>query len=90
METKNLAELYDLPPIPWERARNALEAGEPQKQTTFLATTRPDGRPHLSGVGALWHEGKAYSSAGPTPARAGTSRRTPTARSRWRTTGSTS
>src|SRR5215204_3384243 len=65
METKNLAELYDLPPIPWERARQALESGEPQKQTTFLATTRPDGRPHLTGVGALWDDGKAYIVSGP-------------------------
>ena len=65
METKNLAELYDLPPIPWERARKALESGEPQKQTTFLATTRPDGRPHLTGVGALWDGGKAYVVSGP-------------------------
>ena len=65
METKNLAELYDLPPIPWERAQKALESGEPQKQTTFLATTRPDGRPHLTGVGALWHDGKAYVVSGP-------------------------
>ena len=65
METKNLAELYDLPPIPWERAQKALESGEPQKQTTFLATTRPDGRPHLTGVGALWDDGKAYVVSGP-------------------------
>ena len=65
METKNLAELYDLPPIPWERAEQALESGEPEKQTTFLATTRPDGRPHLTGVGALSKDGKAYIVSGP-------------------------
>ena len=60
MDEKNLADLYDLGPIPWSRALEALESGEPKKQTTFLATTRPDGRPHLAGVGALWDQGKVY------------------------------
>ena len=60
MHQKNLADLYDLDPIPWSRALEALESGEPQKQTPFLATTRPDGRPHVAGVGALWDEGKVY------------------------------
>ena len=59
METKNLADLYDLDPIPWSRALEALEAAEP-KARCFLATTRPDGRPHVAGVGALWDEGKVY------------------------------
>ena len=61
MDTKNLATLYDLPPIPWDRVRDALEgfAGGPS-QSTFLATTRPDGRPHLAGVGAVWQDGKVY------------------------------
>ena len=39
MHQKNLADLYDLDPIPWSRALEALESGEPQKQTPFLATT---------------------------------------------------
>ncbi len=60
MDAKNLADLYGLDPIPWSRALEALESGEPKKQTTFLATTRPDGRPHLAGVGALWDNGKVY------------------------------
>ena len=61
MDTKNLATLYDLPTIPWERAAQALEgfAGGPT-QSTFLATTRPDGRPHVAGVGAVWDGGKVY------------------------------
>ena len=54
MQTKNLADMYDLPAIPWSRALEALESQIPQRQTTFLATTRPDGRPHLTGVGAVW------------------------------------
>jgi nitroimidazol reductase NimA-like FMN-containing flavoprotein (pyridoxamine 5'-phosphate oxidase superfamily) len=60
MDQKNLAELYNLPPIPWSVALEALESGDPQNQTTFLATTRPDGRPHLAGVGALWDNGNVY------------------------------
>ena len=60
MEIKNLADLYDLPPIPWSRAVEALESNEPKLRTPFLATTRPDGRPHAAGVGAVWHDGKLY------------------------------
>jgi hypothetical protein len=59
MDEKNLADLYGLPPIPWSRALEALEAAEPQARC-FLATARPDGRPHVAGVGALWDQGKVY------------------------------
>lgn len=60
METKNLADLYNLEPIPWSRALAALETGNQRNETSFLATTRPDGRPHLAGVGAVWDNGKVY------------------------------
>ena len=60
MDTKNLADLYHLEPIPWSRALEALESFGGPEQRAFLATTRPDGRPHLAGVGALWDEGKVY------------------------------
>ncbi len=61
METKNLADLYDLDPIPWSRAVEALESTEPGVDTRcFLATTRPDGRPHMAGVGAVWDDGNVY------------------------------
>ena len=61
METKNLADLYDLEPIPWSRALEALESTDPGRDTRcFLATTRPDGRPHIAGVGAVWDDGKVY------------------------------
>jgi Pyridoxamine 5'-phosphate oxidase len=65
MDQKNLADLYDLDPIPWSRAVEALEATEPEYRTPFLATIRPDGRPHLAGVGALWDQGKLYFVSGP-------------------------
>jgi nitroimidazol reductase NimA-like FMN-containing flavoprotein (pyridoxamine 5'-phosphate oxidase superfamily) len=60
METKNLADLYGLEPIPWSRALAALESFTGPEHRSFLATTRPDGRPHLAGVGALWDGGKVY------------------------------
>jgi hypothetical protein len=47
VQQKNLADLYGLDPIPWSRAVEALEASEPQARC-FLATTRPDGRPHVA------------------------------------------
>jgi nitroimidazol reductase NimA-like FMN-containing flavoprotein (pyridoxamine 5'-phosphate oxidase superfamily) len=64
-DAKNLADLYKLDPIPWSTALEALESNEPQKQTPFLTTTRPDGRPHVAGVGALWDDGKVYVVSGP-------------------------
>jgi general stress protein 26 len=66
METKNLAELYGLDPIPWSRALDALESVEPGRDIRcFLATTRPDGRPHQAGVGAVWDDGNVYFVSGP-------------------------
>ena len=68
MRQKNLADLYHLDPIPWSRALAALEAPESpevQPRTYFLATTRPDGRPHSAGVGAVWDDGKIYFVSGP-------------------------
>ena len=65
METKNLAELYGLDAIPWSRAVEALETADPKTQRCFLSTTRPDGRPHLAGVGAVWDDGTVYFVSGP-------------------------
>jgi general stress protein 26 len=65
MDQTNLADLYSLDPIPWSVALHALESNEPQARTPFLATTRPDGRPHVAGLGALWDEGKVYFVSGP-------------------------
>lgn len=66
METKNL-DIYGDPPIPWSRPLELLDA-DPKSQehrTTWLATVRPDGRPHGAGVGALWIDGKFYFTSGP-------------------------
>jgi PPOX class probable F420-dependent enzyme len=65
---KNL-DRYGFPPIEWERVRAALERVasvhelDPSSRY-WLATTRPDGRPHLMPVGILWHEGAFWFSAG--------------------------
>ncbi len=67
MEQKNL-DIYGSEPIPWSRALDQLEAATTKTRvpkTFWLATVRPDGRPHLAGVGALWVDGKIYFTSGP-------------------------
>ncbi len=70
MDEKNL-DIYGGEPIPWSRALKALEAattkpsGEASTPKTYwLATVRPDQRPHVAGVGALWVDGKFYFTSG--------------------------
>ena len=62
MKQKNL-DIYGDEPIPWSRAVEQLEAGS--AKSFWLATVRPDGRPHVAGVGALWVDGKLYFTSGP-------------------------
>jgi nitroimidazol reductase NimA-like FMN-containing flavoprotein (pyridoxamine 5'-phosphate oxidase superfamily) len=57
VKQKNLT-IYGEKPIPWSRALEQLDGGF--DATCWLATTRPDGRPHTAGIGALWSEGKFY------------------------------
>jgi pyridoxine/pyridoxamine 5'-phosphate oxidase len=65
MKVKNLAGLYQLKPLEWERAVRQLEdVSTDQKRTCWLATVDPDGKPHLTGVGALWVDGKMYFTSG--------------------------
>ena len=63
MEQKNL-DIYGDKPIPWSRALAQLDAGV--GGTYWLATTRPNGRPHVAAVGALWVDGKVYFTSGAT------------------------
>ncbi len=71
---KNIA-AYGLPPIAWERAVERLREewrqqappemdGVPEPHTHWLATTRPDGRPHVVPIGAVWHDNRFYFSSG--------------------------
>ena len=70
---KNLADLYDLPLVEWTDVRRILEAqltqapgtGGPDHHTFFLSTVDADGRPHVTGVGAMWVDGRSYFAGGP-------------------------
>ena len=65
VEVTNL-DRYGSPPLPWSRARDLLSAGPPQPDIPFfLGTSRPDGRPHAAGIGALWLDDELYFTAGP-------------------------
>jgi pyridoxamine 5'-phosphate oxidase-like protein len=65
VDTTNL-DIYGHPPLPWSRAEHQLEAAVGQTDSHFfLATVRPDGRPHVAGIGALWVDGKFYFVSGP-------------------------
>lgn len=46
----------DATPIPWAEARERLEAAE----VYWLSTVRPDGRPHVTPLLAIWLDGALY------------------------------
>lgn len=65
VEVTNL-DRYGFPPLPWSRPRDLLAATPAQPGTPyFLGTSRPDGRPHAAGIGALWLDGDLYFTSGP-------------------------
>ena len=74
METRNLADLYDLPALDWEPIVDRLDAGltqapgtgGPDRHTCWLATIDADGRPHVTGIGAMWHNGAFWFETGKT------------------------
>jgi hypothetical protein len=52
--------------LPWSRARDVLASDTPTADLTFfVATVRPNGRPHSAGVGAVWVDGALYFKGGP-------------------------
>lgn len=51
--------------LPWSRARRTLQGAMGPSGAMFLGTTRPDGRPHSAGIGALHHDGDLYFISGP-------------------------
>ncbi len=70
MQQKSL-DIYGSKPIPWSRALGQLEATATQTpeeagamKSYWLATVRDDGRPHVTGVGALWVDGMFYFTSG--------------------------
>ena len=64
MDVKNL-DIYGDAPLEWARALRHLEDLSDPTRTCWLATTDPDGRAHLTGVGALWVDGKMYFTSSP-------------------------
>ncbi|HYI67652.1 MAG TPA: pyridoxamine 5'-phosphate oxidase family protein [Candidatus Limnocylindrales bacterium] len=67
-ETKNL-DIYGQPPLEWERVIEALnKTGDLEVADAasrfWIATTRPDGGPHVMAVGIVWDDGKFYLSTG--------------------------
>jgi hypothetical protein len=62
MDVKNLADLYELPPVEWRHVAERLARGfdqvpgsaGPDRHTCWLATIDADGSPHVTGIGALW------------------------------------
>lgn len=62
MQEQNL-DIYGHEPIPWSRALKQLEEQAREEgpgRTCWLATTDPDGRPHLAAVGAIWVDDNFY------------------------------
>ena len=63
-ETKNL-DIYGSPPLEWERViaslkkTRELDAFEAAGRY-WIATTRPDGRPHVMAVGIVWDDSSFY------------------------------
>jgi hypothetical protein len=64
-DAKNL-DIYGSATLEWARAVKHLEdtTSDPYR-TCWLATTDPDGRAHLAGVGALWVDDKFYFTSSP-------------------------
>ena len=67
-ETKNL-DIYGDPPLEWKRVIDALDKTKDLEVTDsashyWIATTRPDGRPHVMGVGLVWDDGRLYMASG--------------------------
>jgi hypothetical protein len=58
--TRNL-DRYGSDILPWSRAHDQLSSIIPDPNSIFyLNTTRPDGRPHSVGIGAVWYDGDMY------------------------------
>jgi len=68
----NLADIYGLPLLEWDRIASRLskgmtqapETGGPNRHTCWLATLNADGSPHVTGVGALWVDGAFWFETG--------------------------
>ena len=72
METRNLADDYDLPLMDWDAIAARLDrglpqapgAGGPDRHTCWLTTIGADGAPHVTGIGAAWVDGTFWFETG--------------------------
>src|SRR4051812_36135230 len=72
VDAKNLADIYGLPTLEWDRISAGLEggltqapeSGRPNRHTCWLATVDADGSPHVTGVGAMWVDGAFWFETG--------------------------
>lgn len=65
ISTRNL-DGYGSAELPWRRPQDILTSETLGPDLTFfVATVRPDGRPHSAGVGAAWVDGALYFTSGP-------------------------
>jgi hypothetical protein len=72
MDATNLADLYDLPLLDWATVQARLDtgftqapgSGGPNRHTCWLTTINPDGSPHVTGIGALYVEGRFWFETG--------------------------
>jgi hypothetical protein len=70
MEVINLGEADGLPPVSWDAAVGLLASGAAPARdahnvrTTWLTTLNDDGSPHVTAVGAVWHDGTYWFQTG--------------------------
>lgn len=72
MDATNLADLYELPLVDWRFVTEGLDAGlsqapgtgGPDRHTCWLATIDADGKPHVTGIGAMWLHGTFWFETG--------------------------
>ena len=65
ISTRNL-DRYGSAELPWSRPHDVLANDTPQADLTFfVATVRPNGRPHSAGVGGAWVDDALYFIGGP-------------------------
>ena len=63
-------------PLPWAEGRRRIE----EAGIFWIATVRPDGRPHVTPLISVWLDGAAYFCTGPQERKARNLARTVTAR----------
>ena len=66
--------------LSWDHVQERMA----EARNYWVATVRPDGRPHATPVWGLWVDGAFYFGVAPGTRRRAISRRTPTWRSIWR------